>query len=131
MILDFLIPRRPLSVNANHKRLQGWKQYVHAVAAESWVDAPIPDSSIHLKLVYLYDKDPVDTDNIIKPIQDALNGLIYDDDVNVTDVEAHRRHLSDVFDITRFPALLLQGLDSGDEFVYVQISRAESLENYL
>lgn len=131
MILDFLIPRRPLSVNANHKKLQRWKQYVHAVAAETWVDAPIPDSSIHLKLVYLYDKDPVDTDNIIKPIQDALNGLIYDDDVNVTDVEAHRRHLSDVFDITDFPTPLLNGLYSGNECVYVQINQAESLEDYL
>ncbi|HIG48948.1 MAG TPA: RusA family crossover junction endodeoxyribonuclease [candidate division Zixibacteria bacterium] len=45
-------------------------------------------------MVYLGETNaPVDTHNIIKPIQDGLVGLVYDDDLLVTDVESHRRPL--------------------------------------
>ena len=54
--------------------------------------------------------DPVDTDNIIKPIQDGLIGLVYEDDSLVTDVEDNRPSLSGTFDVALCPLLLLHGI---------------------
>ncbi len=79
----------------------------------------------------LYDRDPVDIDNIIKPIQDALVGVVYEDDVLITDVDAHRRPLTGTFDLTRCPSLLIQGVVAGEECVYVRVCTSRSMEDYL
>jgi len=84
----------------------------------------------HLTLVYLCDISPPDTDNIVKPIQDALIGLVFSDDA-LSDVESHRRSLYGTFDVTQLPALVLTGLTSGTECVYVKVSSSKSLEEYL
>ena len=132
MQFEFLIPKRPVSLQTkNKKNLQGWKSFVQAEAAKTWTDKISSGVDMHLTLVYLYDSDPVDTDNIIKPIQDALVGLVYDDDLLITDVESHRRPLSGTFDVALCPDLLLHGLGLSHEFVYVKVCYAESLESYL
>ena len=77
MQFDFLIPKRPVSLQTRQRsKLQNWQAFVRAEALKTWVGNPY-SGNIHLTLVYLYDTDPVDTDNIIKPIQDALIGLVY------------------------------------------------------
>lgn len=118
MYFDFLIPQRAVSLQTRTRaNLQAWKSYVQEEAARTWSGQIYSGQDIQLTLVYLYDSDPVDTDNIIKPIQDALVGLIYDDDLLVTDVESHRRPLTGTFDLTRCPGALIQGIVSGAECV--------------
>lgn len=132
MYFDFLIPRRPVSSQTkNRSNLQAWKTYVHTEAAINWSGISYSVQDIQLTLVYLYDRDPVDIDNIIKPIQDALVGLIYEDDVLITDVDAHRRSLTGTFDLTQFPSLLIQGVVSGKECVYVRVCTPRPMEDYL
>lgn len=84
-----------------------------------------------MTLVYLCGEDPVDVDNIIKPIQDALVGLVYDDDVLVADVGSHRRPLTGLFDVARCPAELIRGLLSGEECVWVGVGDSRPMEDYL
>lgn len=132
MLVEFLIPRRPVSLQAKNRRnLQAWKNYVSAEAKKAWPDAPVANSAFHLKLVYLYDQDPVDVDNIIKPIQDALDGVIYTSDIYVTDVESHRRPIAGTYDVLRIPRMIMQAILSRQECVYVQVSIAKQLEDYL
>lgn len=100
-------------------------------AEKTWSGQRYSGEDIHLTLVYLYESDPVDVDNIIKPIQDALAGLVYDDDLLVTDVESHRRSLIGIFDLTRCPTLLIEGIVLGKECVYVRLSASRPLEDYL
>jgi len=131
MQFEFLIPKRPVSLQTRQRsKLQDWQAFVRAEASKTWVGTPY-SGNVHLTLIYLYDTDPVDTDNIIKPIQDALIGLVYEDDSLVTDVESHRRSLSDSFDVALCPSLLLRGIRSGSECVYVRINSAKALESYL
>jgi len=131
MQFEFLIPRRPVSLQTRKRsKLQDWQAFVRAEASKTWVGAPY-SGNVHLTLVYLYDTDPVDTDNIIKPIQDGLIGLVYEDDSLVTDVESHRRSLSGTFDVALCPLLLLHGIFEGSECVYVRIRQAKALESYL
>ena len=131
MAFEFLIQKRPVSLQTkNRKNLQAWKAYVQAEAAKTWSGTPY-SVDVELMLVYLYDSDPVDTDNIIKPIQDALVGLVYDDDYLVTDVQSHRRQLAGTFDVNKYPLLLVQGILSGKECVYVRVSSPRALETYL
>lgn len=132
MYFDFLIPKRPVSLQTRKtSNLQAWKQYVRAEATKTWTGQIFTEQNIQLTLVYLHDSNPLDTDNIIKPIQDALVGLVYEDDLLITDVDAHRRSLSDTFDLTLYPILLAQGMESSLECVYVRVSASKLLEEYL
>ena len=132
MLFEFLIPKRPVSLQTkNRKNLQLWKNFVCTEAMKNWSGIPHNGNELHLTLIYLCDDDPVDVDNIIKPIQDALVGTIYNDDLLISDVESHRRPLTGTFDITKYPALLVNGILSGVECVYVRITDSQSLENYL
>ena len=129
--LEFLIPRRPLSLQAKRTSLRAWQAFVRTEAAKVWKAPTIQAGDRHLTLVYLCDISPPDTDNIVKPIQDALIGLVFSDDALLSDVESHRRSLYGTFDLTQLPALVLAGLSSGQECVYVKVSSSRSLEEYL
>jgi crossover junction endodeoxyribonuclease RusA len=128
---EMLILRRPLSVQANNRQLQQWKVFVRSEAAKVWTEAAIQTGDLHVTIVYLCGLTPPDVDNIIKPIQDALRGLVYADDAIVADVESHRRSIAGTFDLTRLPELLLSGIASQTECVYLKVRRSRSLEDYL
>jgi crossover junction endodeoxyribonuclease RusA len=86
------------------------------------------DGPVRVPLIYLYDKVPLDIDNVIKPIQDALVGLVFLDDSLVTDVIIRRRHLRGTFDLTQASPVLVEGFEYGNEFVYVWIGDAPPQE---
>lgn len=130
MNFEFLIPRRPLSVHAKPRKLQAWKSFVRTEAAKNWIGSPL-EIDVHLTLVYLCDESPPDIDNIIKPIQDALIGVVFGDDSQITDVESHRRFLDQSFDLTRLPIILLAGIAACQECVYVRVGESLPLEDYL
>ncbi len=77
------------------------------------------------------DDSPADIDNIIKPIQDALIGVVYADDSLISDVDSHRRFLSDAINLTNLPPLLIKGVTLGEECIYIRVWLAENLEAYL
>lgn len=132
MYFDFLIPRRPVSLQTrNRQNLQAWKDYVHYEASKAWTGETYSEVDVQLMLVYLFDEDPLDIDNIVKPIQDALIGLVYADDLLVTDLKSHRRSLTGTFNLTRCPVPLIRGVVSGAECVYVQVREPRALEDYL
>lgn len=130
-LFELLIPRRPLSHQAkNRQNLKIWKDFVYGRARQQWKGPPLIEDQVRLTLVYLCDDFPADIDNIIKPIQDALVGVILADDFQVTDVDSHRRFLGKL-DITNFPPLLIEGVSSNQECVYIRITASAPLEDYL
>ncbi|MFN9240903.1 MAG: RusA family crossover junction endodeoxyribonuclease [Pseudanabaena sp.] len=131
-LFEMLIPKRPLSLQAKNHNLQAWKDYVYGRARNDWKSGtPYEKSGLRQTLVYLCDDSPADIDNIVKPIQDALVGVVYADDSLITDVDSHRRFITDGIDLTNLPRLLIRGAESGEECVYVSVSLSENLEVYL
>lgn len=132
-MLEFIIPRRPLSHQTkNRANLQAWKVYVKGIANLHWSNSLILyGTDLRLTLVYLCDDSPADIDNIIKPIQDAMVGVVYEDDIQISDVDSHRRYLTDTIIITGLPQLLADALEVGDEAVYVKVEKADELGVYL
>jgi len=118
-IFELLLPRRPLSLQAT--KLQRWKEYVRQEAAKVWIGPPSDAPAFRLTLVYLCNTYPVDIDNIIKPIQDSLETIVYPADGLVTDVDSHRRLFTDSFNLATLPPLLIQGIVLQAECVYVKV----------
>jgi Holliday junction resolvase RusA-like endonuclease len=88
-MFEFLIPQRPVSSQTRRlENLREWKAYVAGEAAKVWPAEKRPfEGDLRVTLVYFVIDDPADVDNIIKPIQDALAGLVYEDDESVCDVD--------------------------------------------
>jgi crossover junction endodeoxyribonuclease RusA len=88
-----------------------------------------------LVVVYFFGRLPayLDNDNLLKPIQDALNGLVYEDDRQVTDTAIRRTSIEVQFRFRsgRHSALLMETIRSATEFVYVRVEDAPSHEELL
>ena len=126
MPIEFLIPQRPVSQQARRRdRVREWKEFVaeHARAAAGPAHELHP-GPIALRLLYLYDEVALDVDNILKPIHDALIGVLFEDDSAITDVEIRRRWRGTAFALSRVTPVLAGGLALGREFVYVALTEA-------
>ncbi len=66
----------------------------------------------------------LDTDNMLKPIQDALIGLIYNDDRQITDITAGKRDINGSFRVRGLSSSLAEGFNSNNEFVHVKVEEA-------
>ena len=80
---------------------------------------------VRLQIVYFYSQLSVDIDNIIKPIQDALKGIVYDDDDRVADVRAVRRDLAGGYQLLNPSSELLVALATGTDFVWITVEPAD------
>lgn len=92
-------------------------------AAESATpSAALPyGSDVAIKITYYYDTDAPDVDNIIKPILDAIIGVVYDDDSQVIEATSRRRDINGPFRVRKMPQCLADSLVAGDDFIHVRV----------
>ncbi len=125
VLFELLLPKRPVSHQA--KSRDKWKEYVYGRALSDWKQTPITKGALKFTVVYLCEGDPCDINNIIKPIQDALNSLVYADDRLVWDVTGHMRLLSEPIDIIGLPKQLADAVIQGSECVYLRVTESSVL----
>jgi len=63
----------------------------------------------------------LDTDNLIKPIQDVLKTLVYHDDVQIVDAVLRKTQLDTPLRVRGISAILGQAFTEGKEFVYIKV----------
>ena len=60
-------------------------------------------------------------DNLKKPVQDALQGIAYYNDRQVTDSEGRRRNINDPFRVRYISAALALAFSNGRPFVHIEV----------
>ncbi len=82
---------------------------------------------LKLRIDFFFDgATDLDTDNIIKPIQDALNDVVYKDDETVVDVCARKIDLQHLPTLVAVPSSLLEALaEQTCDFVFVQVGGSQ------
>jgi crossover junction endodeoxyribonuclease RusA len=130
---EFIVIGTPVSQQTrNRARLRKWKETVRSGASKRWLnEIPIINQPIQIFAVYYYEDVALDSDNMIKPIQDALKGLIYSDDCLVTDSKAAKRNLNGSFRVKGMSPVIAEGFCSGCEFIHIKILEAPSQEELL
>ena len=84
---------------------------------------------VMLTITYFYESESsMDIDNIPKPISDALKGLVYLDDEQMTDALCRKRSLSSNLRIENPSSVLAEGLSRGNEFLYIVVVEAPDQE---
>jgi crossover junction endodeoxyribonuclease RusA len=132
--IDFVISGVPVSVQS--RATAAMDRWHLAVAAAARAARPRRrggyDASagrLAVTLVYFYLTPPLDTDNMIKPILDAMRGIVYEDDKQIVDLHAGIREMRGAYDLSEVSDVLWSAIDAGDPFVYVHVDAApEPLE---
>jgi hypothetical protein len=124
--VEFVVPGVPVSTQTrNRQRLQAWKGQVRSAATGCVQPGEEPVTRrVIVTIVYYFTGASLDTDNMIKPIQDALKGVVYVDDGQVTDVRASVRSLDGSFKVRGMSAVLAGGFVGGSDFVHVRVADA-------
>lgn len=129
---EFVVTGIPKSVQAKRSSIKRWQTRV-ATAAKmklpSWA-TPV-DGRLRTVVVWYSTNPSTDTDNILKPIHDALNQLVYVDDSTVTDITAAKRDLETDFQLVNPAQDLLLALATKADFVHIRVERAPAAEEYV
>ncbi len=80
----------------NKSRLDNYRRDLRRIALGLWDGNTAPVVlPVRVVISYYYTSDVLDVDNIIKPILDALNGLVYQDDLQVVRVVSQKMRVLD------------------------------------
>ncbi|MDM9383928.1 RusA family crossover junction endodeoxyribonuclease [Chlorogloeopsis sp. ULAP01] len=130
---EFIVDGPPVSQQTRRReKLRLWKTLVRQEAQKYWSpEQKIATGLIMLQVTYFYDSVAMDVDNIVKPIQDAIIGLAYVDDDQITDAVVRKRNLSGNFRIENITPILAEGFARGNEFLHIVVTDAPDQEELI
>jgi crossover junction endodeoxyribonuclease RusA len=126
---EFLVPGPAVSQQTRRQaNRRAWIERIFRQAEGRWASDAAETESVALTLTYLHRGGAGDLDNLAKPVLDALKGLVFRDDGQVTDLILRKRNLSAVLRIENPSPLLSSGLDLGSPFLHVLVDIAPEQE---
>jgi crossover junction endodeoxyribonuclease RusA len=119
---DFVVLGVPKSVQARSSSKRRWTHEVRVEATAAW---PLEESPIahevQVHVTYYHDGAPLDVDNMLKPILDALIGVVYWDDKQLTDAHGHLRDLNGKYRVRGLTPAQGRGFESDNPFVHIRV----------
>ena len=101
---------------------------MRSVVESEWGgELPVAEE-LMVTITYFYDSTPMDVDNIPKPILDALKGLIFFDDSQITDLLCRKRVLRPSFQTRDLSPSLHQTLGRTRQFIHIIVDDAPDQE---
>jgi crossover junction endodeoxyribonuclease RusA len=127
---EFTVEGPPVSPQTSHPAaLRAFKRRVAAAALRRLDRRRRPVTFAVRIVATFYHEGKVtrrDLDNAVKPIQDALNGLIYVDDRQITDAVLRKTPLDEPIRARGMSHVLAEGFVENREFIYVRVEAAPS-----
>lgn len=125
MPFEFVIDGPPVSQQArNRSRVAEWTRTVQDVAESTWENEPPYSGEVAVTITYLFEGTSLDIDNVPKPILDALKGVVYSDDSQVSDLMCRKRRLTGDLRIPAPSQLLIETRERLRQFLHVTVNQA-------
>ena len=126
---EFVVNGTPVSQQARRRTLvREWSQEVRNLAEDSWDSDQPCAGEVMVTITYFYEGASLDVDNIPKPILDALKGLIYSDDSQVSDLLCRKRDIKGDLRIYNPSVILLESLSTSERFLHIAVVNAMNRE---
>lgn len=126
--IEFTVSGAPASHQAQSRvRLRDWRGAVRDAASAVWPAQQTPLAGrLQITVVYYHEGSEVrlDNDNVLKPIQDALIGLIYVDDRQITDTMIRKTSIDGQFVLRGISPILAAAFSQGVQLVYIRVDDA-------
>jgi len=122
LVYRIIVPGIPRSSRARSRST--WMNQVSSIA-ESVCTSPLEGDDLVIDITIYYTGLPTfDNDNVLKPICDALEGVCYHNDHQISEHRIRRRALKGFSgSIKDVSPELFEALKRGDDFVSIEISR--------
>ena len=122
LIIDFCVLGTPASFRSKPRSRQRWRDKIIAAIQPKWAIEKNPlNTDVNVQVMYLYEGHPLDLDNMIKPILDAMTGIIYEDDVQVTKITTQRKKIGSAGEFDNPTTDFAQALSTLEDFVRVEV----------
>ncbi|HAN45722.1 MAG TPA: RusA family crossover junction endodeoxyribonuclease [Cyanobacteria bacterium UBA8156] len=125
---EFTVVGKPISHQTKDKsRWQAWKETGRSRAQTVWLGSPA-GTNLRVTITHFFEApagdesgvpDSDNSDNIIKPVRDALNGIVYVDDYQISDFVSRRRNLNGTYRVRGLSAALAEGFQRDQEFLHI------------
>ena len=125
--LEFTVEGPPVSHQTRDKAsLQNWKRIIRAEAARCWGAKSPLTCKLKCTIINFHEGNvaSLDDDNLVKPIRDAMNKLVYDDDSQICYSETIHVSIDAAIKLRRASGILLAAFSKGEEFLYIRIDDA-------
>jgi len=76
---------------------------------------------VELRVTHYSDRRIADRDNLLKPIQDALQGLVYGNDRQIKDTTFNWRDINAKFTVRNVSLPVAIAFSNGDEFLHIRV----------
>ena len=124
----FYIEGPPVSQQAKNKSRRRWIETVKSVAEREWAADPPERGSVVVAITYFFIDDVIDVDNIPKPIVDAMNELVFEDDIQVTDLLCRKRNLLAPEFASPLPLDLVKYIVDSRPVLHISVSELDGQE---
>lgn len=125
MVNIIIVKERPVSANSSRRNKTRWRRTVAAEAKKVY-STPMSDMDLNITITFFYEAFPdFDSDNISKPICDALKGIAYHDDKQLLGRYVHRRDINGSFTLENPELEVIDAIKDGKEFVCITIKKAD------
>lgn len=123
--VEFTFEGPPLSLQSKSKtRKRAYKSRVELAARNALAAGFVPvTDDLTIVITYYYEGTTPDIDNIIKPIQDSLIGVVYVDDNQISDTRSRKKEIDSSYRVRNASLPILQAFSNGTEFIHVKIDR--------
>jgi hypothetical protein len=120
---EFCVHGRPISARArNRTLLADWRQRVSTAARAAWpTNQPPHEVAVELRITHYATRPIAGMDNLIKPIQDELQGVAYVNDRLVKDVSGNWRDIDAPFRVRYIARPLAAAFSDGRPFVHIRL----------
>lgn len=128
-VVEFTVKGPPVSHQSkNKKALAAWKSVVSAAATKAWQQPPMT-GRMKCTVMYFFEgpKAPLDDDNMAKPVRDAMNGIVHEDDSQIEHTQSSLIRVDATFQVRGVSKVILSAFADGDEFVYIRVEEAPFL----
>ena len=98
------------------------------MAGRRWDTEPPFGGEVMVTITYFFEGASLDVDNIPKPILDALKGLVYSDDAQVSDLLCRKRDLNGDLRIQNPSLVFLEALRHSEQFLHITVDNALNQE---
>lgn len=122
-IFDVCIHAQPVSAQTKRRSvLEAWKSRVRRESMAAWPSGLLPiEGRVRLRVTHYCETQVGDMDNIRKPIQDALQGIAYLNDRQISDGTDRRFDINGSFVVRWWSLRLGMAFSDGRNFVHIEV----------
>lgn len=120
-LFEFCVPGPALSARTRSKRMGAWRASIVNAAKLAAADNVIFLDPVEVQIVEFGEHRSKDRDNTAKPILDAIQGILFENDMQVALLKSEWCDIDAPYKVRFMSSVAAAAFSAGDEFVWIRV----------